>query len=139
MQISMERLSNDPPVTLIRLQGDLDASSYRQVIAAGQTLYNSGGRYLLLDLSEVEFMSSSGLVALHSIALIFRGEKTPDLEQGWSAMHAVADYVEGTSVTEKYFKLLNPTTRVMQTLEKTGFNQTFEIFTDREQALASFS
>jgi anti-anti-sigma factor len=139
MEISVENILSNPPIVVMQLTGDLDATCYRQVINAGQKAYNDGGRRMLLDLSGVEFMSSSGLVALHSIALIMRGEKTPDLEQGWSTMHAIADYVEDASMMEKNFKLLNPTAKVMQTLEKMGFNQTFEIFFERELALESFS
>jgi hypothetical protein len=37
---------------------------------------------ILLDLSSASFVSSSGLVAIHSIALLLHGEQPPDLEQG---------------------------------------------------------
>jgi anti-anti-sigma regulatory factor len=138
MDIFVEKIEQDVPVTMIKLVGDLDASSYRDVIAAGRQAFHDATRNILLDLSEVGFMSSSGLVALHSLALIMRGEQSPDTEHGWSAMHAVADYVEDTQGFERHFKLLNPTARVMQTLEKTGFDHTFEVFSDQNTALASF-
>jgi len=138
MEIFVEKIEQEAAVTVIKLVGDLDASCYRDVITAGRQEYLDGTINLLLDLKEVGFMSSSGLVALHSLALIMRGETSPDPEQGWNAMHAVADYVEDNSGFERHFKLLNPSPRVMQTLEKTGFDHTFEVFTDRISALASF-
>ncbi len=36
-------------------------------------------------MAEIQFMSGSGLVALHSIALLLRGEELPDPEYGWEA------------------------------------------------------
>ena len=66
----------DPvPVTVMRLSGELDASNYESLIKQTQSLYNSGTRNLLLDLEGLEFVSSSGLIALHTMALIMRGEK----------------------------------------------------------------
>lgn len=139
MEIISEELVHARPVTVLRLKGDLDASSFKNVIAAGRQAYNNGARGLLLDLSGVGFMSSSGLVALHSLALIMRGETTPNLDEGWSAMHAVAEYVDSSSGPEANFKLLKPGPRIQQTLSKTGFSQTFAVFDDEAAALASFS
>jgi anti-anti-sigma regulatory factor len=139
MKIYLEEVEADIPVTIIKLVGDIDASCFKEVIKAGQDAYNNGTRNLILDLSQVGFTSSSGLVALHSIALIMRGEDTPNLEEGWNAMHAAAEYAEGTTNYERHFKLLNPTPRVRQTLQKTGFDHAFEIFDNREIALASFN
>jgi anti-anti-sigma regulatory factor len=139
MDIIVEYVPEKPRLALLKLSGDLDANSFRQVITAGRNLYAAGSRDLLLDLSGVSFMSSSGIVALHSLALIMRGEKSPDLEQGWNAMHAVADYVDESTGFERHFKLLSPTARVRHTLDTTGFDQTFEVFDEREAALSSFA
>ena len=59
------------------MNGDLDANSFRAVIAAGRSLYADGSRDLLLDLSGVSLMSSSGIVALHSLALIPPAQRPP--------------------------------------------------------------
>ena len=138
MDITIEHVPEKPGLALLKLSGDLDANSFRQVIAAGRNLYASGSRDLLLDLSGVSFMSSSGIVALHSLALIMRGEQSPDLEQGWNAMHAVSDYVDESTGFERHFKLLSPSARVRHTLDTTGFDHTFEVFDETEAALHSF-
>jgi anti-anti-sigma regulatory factor len=44
-----------------------------------------------------------------------------------------------TVAPEKYVKLLNPQPRVRRSLEQIGYNRLFDIFTDREAALASFA
>jgi anti-anti-sigma regulatory factor len=95
-----------------------------------------GRRYLLLDLGQLSFMSSSGLVALHSAALLMRGEEPPSPEAGWQAFHAIAEDVERGF--EEYCKLLNPQPRIQKTLALTGFSDFLEVFTEEEEALQSF-
>jgi anti-anti-sigma factor len=136
MQMSIEQAQGKKPVTILALRGDLDASNFESVIAKAQELYSSGTRHLLLDLSELNFMSSSGLVALHSIILLMRGEKAPDPQSGWAAFHALDR--ERDSGAQPYIKLLNPQPKVLTSLRKTGMDEFFEIFTDRQAALASF-
>jgi hypothetical protein len=88
-------------------------------------------------LSEMSFMSSAGILPVR-LALLMRGEPLPGSEEGWAGLHAVSFFVEEASGFEKHLKLLNPQPRVQKTLEKTGFQNTFEVFTDRDAAIASF-
>lgn len=90
MEINVENLAGDAPLSIMQLVGELDASSYQDVIARGQELYRQGMRRLLLDLSGVT-LSSAGLVALHSIALILRGESPPDPEAGWGVFQDMSN------------------------------------------------
>ena len=136
MNMTIEQVQGKVPVAILCLQGDLDASNYQELIAKAQEIYNSGGRRLLLDMSSTPFMGSSGLVALHSIAVLMRGEKPADPEAGWNAIHAI-DRDRDTGL-QKNIKLLNPQPQVDRVLERTGLKQFFEVHTDRETALASF-
>jgi serine/threonine-protein kinase RsbW len=104
----------------------------------GLGLYQAGTRELLLDFSQLTFMSSSGLLSLHDIALLMRGQQPPDFGEGWSAFHAISHFVEEGSRYEKHVKLLNPQPRVRKTLETTGFDHILEIFDDRDAAIAAF-
>lgn len=137
MEILVEQVQDQVLVTVMKLVGELDASSYRDVIARVQQAYQAGTRHLLLDMSALYFMSSAGLVALHNAALLMRGQSLPD-EEGWNAFHAVSNFVENNAGFEKNLKLLNPNPRVQKTLQKTGFERTFAVFDDRKAALASF-
>lgn len=135
MNIIAEQSAARVPVTTIRLQGDLDGSNYLELIAAAKTAQQNGARHLLLDLGGVPYMSSAGLVALHSAVQLLRGEQPPDPTAGWSALKSVAVNATGT---QQLVKLLNPQPRVMRTLEMSGMNVFFEIYTDEATALASF-
>jgi len=136
MEINVEQVMGVVPVAVIDIHGDLDASNYLELIAKAQNIYQSGVRNILLDLENTSFVSSAGLVALHSIALLLRGEQPLDPNAGWEAIHAMdRNLSDGMQV---HIKLLNPQPRVDRTLERTGLKEFFYIFTDREAALASF-
>jgi anti-anti-sigma regulatory factor len=136
MDIVVKEAQGNIPVTIMQLQGELDASNYLDVIAHTKEVYKAGTRDLLLDLSGLSFMASSGLVALHSIALIMRGEEPPDPEHGWGAFRALGRDKEAGF--EQHCKVLNPQPPVARALEITGFKAFLEVYTDLDTALASF-
>ena len=136
MNISVSQAQGNVPVTVIKLDGQLDGQNYQELIAKGQELYDAGGRDFLLDLSDLTYISSAGLVALHSVALLASGEELPDVEGGWSAYRSMGRSSEAGM--QKHVKLLNPRTEVMGVLDMVGFSNVFEIFTDRETAVNSF-
>ena len=136
MDIGVQEVQGKVPATIMQLHGELDASNYMQVIARARELYAAGSRRLLLDLSDLSFMASSGLVALHSIVLIMNGEEPPDLEYGWSAFRAATEAAQGQ--TTAVCKVLNPRPSVNRTLEVSGFKTFLGVYTDLETALAAF-
>ncbi|MFN2123002.1 MAG: STAS domain-containing protein [Candidatus Promineifilaceae bacterium] len=136
MSIDME--NGRVPVTVLRLEGELDASNYEQLISRTEALYEEGTRALLLDLDKVDFVSSSGLIGLHSAALIMRGETLDDAEEGWAAFRAVSRDMIKSSSQEAHFKLLKPQPIVRKVLDTSGFSEFMPIFDDEQTAVASF-
>ena len=137
MEMTVEQASERADVSILRLNGDLDGSNYREVIARARELYTAGARNLLIDLAGVRFMSSAGIVAMHSVALFYRGVEAPDPEEaGWRAIRAVGESSEET--VQKHVKLLNPQPRVSGVLERSGLINSFEVHQDEAAAVASF-
>jgi anti-anti-sigma factor len=136
MDITVKHMQGNVPVTILQTHGDLDASNYQDLIAKGKEVYEAGARNILLDMSDTEFMGSSGLAALHSLALLVRGEQLPDLEEGWNVFHEI-DRARDSGL-QQHLKLFNPQPQVNRTLEMTGLKQFFEVYTDLKTALASF-
>lgn len=136
MDMKSSVVPGKPATIILDLDGELDASNYLDVIERVHQLYSDGARQLVIDLSDLSFLSSSGLVALHSAALVMRGEEPPGPELGWSAFHAIATDVE--QGFEACCKLVNPQGRVRKTLEMTGFNAFLEVFDDTDAAVRSF-
>jgi anti-anti-sigma factor len=136
MNITITKNELPIPVTILHLEGKLDRSNYESLIEEAQDVYDSGARHLILDLSQLTFISSAGLTALHQVALLFRGEKHPGQDEGWAAFHSI-DRDRGSGPQE-HVKLFSPTKEVQELLDTTGFSSLFAIYSDLHQATASF-
>jgi anti-anti-sigma regulatory factor len=136
MEITVTQAQGRVPVTVLQPHGDLDASNFRDLIAKAKDAHEADAGDILLDLSDTPYMSSSGLVALHSIATTLRGEAPPDLESGWGAFRSIGR--DRDLGLQQHFKLLSPQPNVEKVLEMAGFKQYLEVYTDLETAVASF-
>ena len=135
MPLTVEQAQGRVPVTVITIHGDLDYTNYREVMDRVQEAFDAGSRRLLIDFSDVPFMASSGLVALHSAALVMTGQTALDPEGGWQAFHSVG---EGLPEAQSNVKLAGLQPRVTQTLERTAMLRFFETYPDRAQAIDAF-
>ncbi len=135
MKFDTAFITSPAQVTILATHGDIDGSNYRELIAVVKKLYQEGTRNLLLDLSDTPFMSSSGMVALHSITLLLNGSQPLNVEDGWSALHEMG---QGLGTVQSHLKLLNVQPRVDRTLDISGMKPYYAIFSDRDAAVASF-
>ena len=76
MQITVSQEQGN--IAIVQLAGHLDGQSYQDLIMKAQEIIGDGAKNILLDLSELTYISSAGLAALHAISMLVRGEKTPD-------------------------------------------------------------
>ena len=136
MEIVIEKAQGRVPVTVVKIAGKLDGSTYESLIAKAKELVGAGAVDVLIDLSATDYMSTAGLVALQSIARLLRGEALADPDHGWEAIRGVAR--EGMGGKQKHFKLLNPTPKILATLETTGLKDSFEVFANQDEAIKSF-
>jgi anti-anti-sigma regulatory factor len=132
MEIHVTFHQGKEPIAIMKLNGDINASNFIQVSDKAQELYLNPARNLVIDLSEVPSISSTGLAAIHKIALLYSGVPQK-VEQD-----ANPDFTH-SSHARKHVKLLNPQPDVDKTLEQAGLKLFFKIFKDLESALASFS
>jgi anti-anti-sigma factor len=134
---TIEQAIGRVPVTIVSLDGELDASNFNELIETTRQLYEAGTRHLLIDMINLRFMASSGLVALHSILRLMHGEAPPDPEAGWGALHSLGlDVSGGGAQTE--VQLCAPQAAVERVLTRTGLTRLFLIHPDRATALAAF-
>jgi anti-anti-sigma regulatory factor len=138
MNLTVDRADGAVPITILRIEGDLDASNYEQLIAEGARLHEAGTAHLILDMTAVPYMGSSGLVALHSIALLLEGRVAPDPEAGWGAHHEISKSVEAGM--QPYLKLVIPEVAgsLRRVMERTGMDRFIEIHPDEAAAIAAF-
>ena len=119
MNISVSQVQGKVPVTVIKLDGQLDGQTYQELINKGRDAYEAGWRDFLVDMADLTYISSAGLVALHSMALLVKGEPLPDTEAGWSAYRSMGRSKEAG--VQQHIKLLNPRAEVKSVLDMVGF------------------
>ena len=136
MDIAMYELQGRVPVTILQPQGDVDGRTYQELIARAQDEYERGARNFLLDLGQVSYMSSAGLVALHKIAMLTLYGILPEEESGWEAFRAIER--DAKAGFQPHLKLLNPQPRVEKVLSMSGMDQFLQVFADAQAALGAF-
>jgi anti-anti-sigma factor len=118
LTISTEQKQADVPVTVFKLRGWLDAQSEEQLLEAARTSYDEGARFLLIDMSDLDTLTSAGMRALQKVYQIF----TPREDQ-----HKIA-----------HLKLCNAPPQIYNVLGITGFLQNIPMYESQESALQSF-
>jgi anti-anti-sigma factor len=118
LRISSEQVQADVPVTVLQLRGWLDAQSEEQLLEVARSSHDAGARYLLIDLSELDTLTSAGMRALQKVYQIF----TPK-EDNFKVAH---------------LKLCNAPPQIYNVLGITGFLQNIPMYESQEAALQSF-
>ena len=118
LTISSEQTQVDVPVTVFHVRGWLDAQSEEQLLEAARTAYDSGARYLLIDMRDLDTLTSAGMRALQKVYQIF----TPK-EDHFKVAH---------------LKLCNAPPQIYNVLGITGFLQNIPMYESTEAALQSF-
>lgn len=137
LSTSSEGVAGRVEITVLALDGELDASNFERLIEEVRALYDAGARHLLLDLGGLTFLASSGLVALHSIVRIMHGEPPPDPDSGWDALHSLGLDVS-TGTTQREVQLAAPQPAVARVLQRTGLDRLFIVHPDRATGIAAF-
>lgn len=129
LQINQSQQEVRVPVTVFELNGELDASNYDQFLKEAMAAVEAGARYVLLDLSQLQYISSAGLRALYTLQIALT-------EKG--GMLAGGSDVNPGSSKSPYLKLCNPMPNVRNALDMIGFTTSIEIYDNIQEALASF-
>ncbi len=119
-KITSEELQRQgkPPVTLLNLRGWLDAQSEGQLLAAAEEAHTAGARHLILNMEEVDTLTSAGMRVIQEVYILFTaGEQTPKTAR---------------------MKLCKAPPQVYQVLELTGFLKSLPMYESLQAAIESF-
>lgn len=133
MEIIVSIHQAEHPIAIMQINGDINASNYMEFVNKAQELFNNPARNLIIDLSGVPSISSTGLVGIHKIALVYSGDTHMQVDKDDSR----PDFTHNASA-RKYVKLLNPQPAVDQELMKAGLKLFFKVFNDLDSAIQSF-
>jgi anti-anti-sigma factor len=132
LRIATDQAQGRVPVTIMRIEGSIDAASYQALQAAVDTVYAAGARHILFDLASVSYMSSAGLRLLHGITSRLADQGSTGRET------PTAPGETGSSFRSPYVKLLNPSENIRRLLDVSGFASFLDIHTNLDTAIASF-
>jgi anti-anti-sigma regulatory factor len=134
MEITVSIHQSAQPIAILKIIGDINASNFMEVVDKAQALFDNPARHLIIDLSEVSSVSSTGLVALHKIALVYSGVP----QQVEADKDEIRPDFTHSSNARKFVKLLSPQPAVDAELQKAGLKLFFKVFSDLDSAINSF-
>jgi len=119
-------------VTILRITGRINLGNAAEIEQKARQIQQGGSRHLVIDLSQVESLTSAGLRAILIIYKIFRDEMPQETGIGSQ---------EGRQVdTNKspQVKLAGPSTDIRRVLKIAGFEAFLEVYDTVDEAVASF-
>lgn len=129
LTIDLEQAPGNENLTILRLSGHLHGDTEGQLLEYVRQAYENGAKYLLLDLSGVDVLTSAGLRAIHNIFNLL----TPKSDVEIIRQHRDEPY------KSPYFKLVCPNPQIYYVLNIAGFLQNILIYNDIDEAVNSFS
>ena len=132
MNITISQEMGKIPVTVFRLEGDINMESAPQIEEQARQAHAAGMRNMVIDLTDVAYMSSAGIRLLNGLFNMLRTDTPAERPE---AMHQ--GMLAGT-FKSPHLKLVNPTKRVMEVLKMAGLDMFLEIHRNVKDAVASF-
>ncbi len=124
LEINVSQAESRVPVTIFYLKGRMNLGNVSLLENSLLKSLEGGTKYLLIDLTEVDSISSAGLSGLLKIA---------------KSMDAANRIGEAFKAHKSAFvKLVHPKPDVLNVLNMAGFDMLFEIFDRLQEAIASF-
>ena len=116
-------------VLILHLAGRLDAQTQANLLDIAKLEQAAGTHFLLIDLKDVEMITSAGLGALHNIYKLFTIKAELD---AWEKEK------HGDLYKSPYFKLAGASGNVYYVLNISGFLHNILIYPNLDDALKSF-
>jgi len=117
-RVTSEQMQAGVPVTVFHVRGWLDAQGEERLLEEARLAYDGGARYLLIDMSELDTLTSAGMRAIQKVYQMY----TPK-EEHFKVAHV---------------KLCNAPPQIYNVLGITGFLQNIPMYESRDDALESF-
>ncbi len=130
MDVTVSQAQGRVPVTIFRVTGAV--TDNQELEARAQAAYDAGARNILLDLTAVPYMATAGLRALHAIFTLLRADTPEESDEATKAGIAAGTFMS------PHFKLVKPSSHVLEVLKAAGYDMFLEIHSDVNQAVASF-
>jgi anti-anti-sigma factor len=129
MTITTSQIQGDVSVTVLHLKGHLHGATERELLDRARQAHEDGTKHLLLDLTDLEVLSSAGLRAIQNIFKLFTPQS--DME----VMHKRSD----DPYKSPYMKIVCPNPQIYYIFNIAGFLQNILVYSNFEEATNSFT
>jgi len=129
LTITTSQIQGNVSVTALHLKGNLHAGTEKDLLDRAHQAHEDGAQYLLIDLSELEMLSSAGLRAVQNIFKFF----TPQSDMELMHQHGDEPY------KSPYMKIVCPNPQIYYIFNIAGFLQNILVYNNLEEATNSFS
>jgi anti-anti-sigma factor len=128
LTITTSQIQGDVSATVLHLEGHLHGPTEQALLDRARQAFEDGTKHLLLDMSELEVLSSAGLRAIQNIFKLF----TPQDDVDVMREHGDEPY------KSPYFKIVCAKPEIYYILNITGVLQNILIYNNLVDATNSF-
>jgi|SRR5579859_1797678 len=132
MEIEVSNETGRVPVTVFHITGDIDTNTYTQLETRAEQAHAAGAANIVLDLSQVRYVSSAGIRAINQIYNLLRTGAPGESDE------AVRLGIAAGTFKSPHLKLAHLNPRVSEALKAAGVDMFLEFHPDLAAALASF-
>jgi hypothetical protein len=130
VEIRVSSAQGRVPVTVLHVRGPITSNA--ELEQRAQAAYAEGARNILVDLSDVPYIATYGLRALHFIYTLLRSDDPAESDE------AVLRGIGAGTFTSPHLKLLRPSAHALEALKVAGYDMFLEIHRDYDTAIAAF-
>jgi anti-anti-sigma factor len=132
MEVSVSEQQGRVPVTIFRVTGDIDSATYQTLQNQVEDKIQSGTRNVVMDLTEVGYLSSAGIRLLSHMFNELRTTAPEDSDE------AIKQGVRAGTFKSPHLKLVSPTPRVAEVIKMSGLDMMIESYPSVPEAVAAF-
>jgi anti-anti-sigma factor len=132
MEIQVKSARGRIPVTVFHIVGDVDTHTYTQLQEQARQSHAEGAGDIVLDLSEVGYVSSAGIRAINHIYQLLRTGAPNESDE------AAREGIKAGTFKSPHLKLANANKRVSEALKYAGIDMFIEIHPDLASAIDSY-
>ena len=132
MGITAVQKAGRVPVTVFYIKGDIDSTTYQQIQAQIEQAVQAGAHDIVLDLTNVGYLSSAGIRMLSSLFYQLRGTLPQESDA------AMKQGIHDGTFKSPHLKLAGAPPRVAEVLKMSGMDMVLEMYRSVPEAVASF-
>jgi len=132
-QVTISQAQGRVPVSILQLAGKFDTNAADEFDRQAREVVEAGAKDVLVDMSQVEYMSSAGLRCIHNLFYQLHPQGSEEYNR------IVNEGIPQGTYKAPHMKLLNPNKRVKESLRMVGIDMYMDILSgDAKGAVGAF-